>query len=559
MPTQKSASSEHELVFLPLGGSDEIGMNLNLFGYGPPEDRAWIMVDLGVTFGDERTPGIDLIMPDPEYILEYADNLVGLVLTHGHEDHIGAVAHLWPEIGCPIYATPFTAELVKGKFRDIGWIEEPPINVIPLGARFDLGPFNIELITLTHSIPEPNGLAIRTPAGMILHTGDWKIDPDPLIGECTDEVRLKELGDEGVRAMICDSTNVFSPGVAGSEADVRTHLLEVVKSVPNRVVITCFASNVTRVETVGRIALETGRDLCLIGRSMHRMVGAAKEVGLLKDFPPIVPEEEAGYVPRDKIVYLCTGSQGEQRAALARIASESHPHIALDPEDAVIFSSRVIPGNEVLIYELQNQLTERGVKVITAEDHFVHVSGHPCRDELAQMYQWVRPQIAVPVHGEARHLREHADLAKSLQIPEAVVPSNGTMVRLHPGPAEIIDECPNGRLYLDGNVLTTSDHLRERRKLSFAGLVNVALVMDEDGRLLASPMTKARGVPDLDQDEESWLAELEDWVEEAVGRVPKKIARDDEQVELAVRRTVRRFLSEAWGKRPLIDVSILRA
>lgn len=475
-----SPKADDELLFLPLGGSGEIGMNLNLYGYGPEDGRQWIIVDLGVTFGDERTPGVDLIMPDPAFIEDRREELLGIVLTHAHEDHIGAVAHLWPRLRCPVYATPFTATMVRGKLIEAGLEGEVPLHIIPLGHRFDLGPFDIELVTLTHSILEPNALAIRTPLGLVMHTGDWKIDPDPVLGDDIDIARLTEIGDEGVRAIVCDSTNVFSPGTSGSEADVATSLIELIRPMEGRVAVTTFASNVARLESIARAAAACDRHAVLVGRAMYRVVAAARDAGYLKDLPPFLTEHDAGYLPREKVLFICTGSQGEPRAALARIAEDGHPNIVLEKGDCVVFSSRVIPGNEVSIFDLQNTLALRGIRVITEKDHFVHVSGHPCRDELARMYQWIRPEISVPVHGEARHLAEHAALARELQVPQQVVIRNGLMVRLAPGPAEIIDEAPSGRIYLDGDVLTASDEgaVQERRRLAFAGSAFVSVVLD---------------------------------------------------------------------------------
>ncbi len=550
-----------ELVFLPLGGSGEIGMNLNLFGYGPEDDRQWIMVDLGVTFADERSPGIDLIMPDPEYILEYKDQILGLVLTHGHEDHIGAVAHLWPLLRCPIYATPFTAELVRGKLFEEGLEHEVPMHIVPLGGRMELGPFDIELVTLTHSIPEPNALAIRTPLGCILHTGDWKIDPKPLIGDVSDEAALRAFGDEGVMAMICDSTNVFDPGTSGSEGDVRDSLMALVGELKGRIAVACFASNVARVQTIADVAKAHGRHLCLVGRSLHRMVAAGISTGILKDLGDVVQDDEAGYLPPDKILYLCTGSQGEPRAALSRIAAGTHPEVTLEEGDTVIFSSRVIPGNEVGIYELQNRLAEQGVRIITDRDHFVHVSGHPCRDELAQMYQWVRPQTAIPVHGEARHLLEHAALAKDLQVPHAVVPANGTMVRLAPGTPGIIDEVPVGRLYLDGDVLVDEDesHLRERRKVAYAGYATVTVVINGKGRLLTDPVVSLIGIPEtIGLHGEPLLDIVEDDVCAAADRLKHRDLMNDDRVEQELFRSARNAIRQHWGKKTMVDVIIMR-
>ncbi|MDO8840559.1 MAG: ribonuclease J [Parvibaculum sp.] len=559
----RSPASPHtndELVFLPLGGSGEIGMNLNLYGYGPADDRHWIMVDLGVTFGDERTPGIDLIMPDPAFIEERRDRLLGIVLTHAHEDHIGAVAHLWPRLRCPVYATPFTATMVRGKLIEAGLESEVPMHIIPLGHRFDLGPFDIELVTLTHSILEPNALAIRTALGLVMHTGDWKIDPDPVLGGDIDIARLTEIGDEGVRAIVCDSTNVFSPGSSGSEADVATSLIELIRPLEGRVAVTTFASNVARLESIARAAAACDRHAVLVGRAMHRVVAAARDAGYLNDLPPFVSEQDAGYLPREKVLFICTGSQGEPRAALARIAEDGHPNITFNRGDSVIFSSRVIPGNEISIFDLQNTLALRGVRVITEKDHFVHVSGHPCRDELARMYQWIRPEISVPVHGEARHLAEHAALARELQVPQQVVIRNGLMVRLAPGPAEIVDEAPSGRIYLDGEVLTAADEgaVQERRRLAFAGSVFVSIVLDGKGQVRGDPQVRLMGLPEEDGNGVDFEDRALDAVDEALDRLPAKRRDDDDTVAEFLRRAVRGALRRQWGKKPQVDVVVTR-
>lgn len=560
MSKRISQAPHDELVFLPLGGSGEIGMNLNLYGYGPEEDRRWIIVDLGVTFGDDRTPGIDLIMPDPAFIEERRDELLGIVLTHAHEDHIGAVARLWPRLRCPVYATPFTAAMVRGKLIEAGIESQVPMHIIPLGHRFDLGPFDIELVTLTHSILEPNALAIRTSLGLVLHTGDWKIDRDPVVGDDIDEARLRAIGDEGVRAIVCDSTNVFTPGTSGSEADVAASLIELLKQCEGRVAITTFASNVARLESIIRAGEAVGRHPVLVGRSMYRVVAAAREAGYLHDLPPILDEDDAGYLPRDKVLYICTGSQGEPRAALARIAEDSHPHIVLEKGDTVVFSSRIIPGNETSIFDLQNQLAERGVRVITEKDHFVHVSGHPCRDELALMYQWIRPEVAVPVHGEARHLAEHAALARELQVPEQVIVRNGLIVRLAPGPAEIVDEAPSGRIYLDGDVLTDQDEgaVQERRRLAFAGSVFVSLVLDGKGDVRGEPQVRLMGLPEEDSNGVPFEDRALDAVDEALDRLPRKRRGDDSAVAEFLRRAVRGALRREWGKKPQVAVVVTR-
>tara|TARA_R110000824_G_scaffold155226_6_gene327735 strand:- start:25094 stop:26773 length:1680 start_codon:yes stop_codon:yes gene_type:complete len=556
----KAQSTTDELVFLPLGGSGEIGMNLNLYGHGPAKARQWIMVDLGVTFGDDSTPGIDLIMPDTRYIEDHVDNLLGLVLTHAHEDHIGAVAHLWPRLRCPVYATPFTATLVRAKLLEKGIETQVPLHIVPLGGSITLGPFDIEFVTLTHSIPEPNALAIRTPLGTIMHTGDWKIDPDPLLGDNMDIARLTAIGDEGVRAMVCDSTNVFSPGTSGSEGDVAKALIEAIRPCKGRVAVTAFASNVARIQSIARAAEACDRHVVLVGRAMFRLVGAAREAGYLADLPPFLTEHDVGYIPNDKVLLICTGSQGEPRAALARIVEDSHPNITLSKGDTVIFSSRVIPGNETSIFDLQNRLSQRGISIITERDHFVHVSGHPCRDELTHMYQWVRPELAIPVHGEARHLAEHSALARQLQVPETITTRNGLMTRIAPGPAEVIGEVPNGRLYLDGDVLIASDEgaVQERRKLSIAGAIFVTLVLDEKGEVRGDPQARLFGLPEEDSDGELFEDLVLDAVDEALDRMPAKRRKDEEAVAEAVRRSVRGSIRREWGKKAQVSVIVTR-
>ena len=555
-----SPKADDELLFLPLGGSGEIGMNLNLYGYGPEDGRQWIIVDLGVTFGAERTPGVDLIMPDPAFTEARREELLAIVLTHAHEDHIGAVAHLWPRLRCPVYATPFTATMVRGKLIEAGLEGEVPLHIIPLGHRFDLGPFDIELVTLTHSILEPNALAIRTPLGLVMHTGDWKIDPDPVLGDDIDIARLTEIGDEGVRAIVCDSTNVFSPGTSGSEADVAASLIELIRPMEGRVAVTTFASNVARLESIARAAAACGRHAVLVGRAMYRVVAAARDAGYLKDLPPFLTEHDAGYLPREKVLFICTGSQGEPRAALARIAEDGHPNIVLEKGDCVVFSSRVIPGNEVSIFDLQNTLALRGIRVITEKDHFVHVSGHPCRDELARMYQWIRPEISVPVHGEARHLAEHAALARELQVPQQVVIRNGLMVRLAPGPAEIIDEAPSGSIYLDGDVLTASDEgaVQERRRLAFAGSAFVSVVLDGKGQLRGDPQVRLMGLPEDDGNGTDFEDIALDAIDTAFDRLPAKRRGDDDTVAEFLRRAVRGALRREWGKKPQVAVVVTR-
>jgi ribonuclease J len=555
-------SKNDELVFLPLGGSNEIGMNFNLYGFGPAHDRKWIVVDLGVTFGDQTTPGVEIILPDPSYIEPYAKDIIGIVLTHAHEDHLGAVHWLWPRLKAPVYATPFTAFLLREKLRDAGILDDVPITEVPLGGRFSLGPFDLELITLTHSIPEPNGLAIKTPLGTILHTGDWKIDPEPQLGAPTDEAAIRRLGDEGVLAMVCDSTNVFVEGSAGSEADVREALGNLIKSLSGKIAVACFASNVARMDTVIRAAQACGRKVCLAGRSMHRMAAAARSVGLLQGLEPFINDDQAKHLPENEILFLCTGSQGEARAALSRIADGSHPHVKLGSGDHVVFSSRVIPGNEIPIRNLQNKLADRGVRLHTERDTpGIHVSGHPCRDELRQMYAWVRPEIAVPTHGERRHLIEHAAFAKDLQVPHAISPRNGDMVRLAPGMPEIIDEVPAGRLYVDGGVVTpeNGDALRERRHAAFNGMLVVSIVLDGRNKIVSGPQVRGIG---LAGDEEYTLDDALDDLAEEAETAYKKLQGDvrelDEAIESAISRAVKKAAFRIWERKPVVETTVLR-
>jgi ribonuclease J len=553
---------DDELVFLPLGGSNEIGMNFNLYGYGPAHARKWIVVDLGVTFGDLTTPGVDIILPDPEFIEQHADDILGIVITHAHEDHLGAVAWLWPRLRAPLYATPFTAFLLREKLRENDLLDEVEIHEVALGGHVKLGPFDLELITLTHSIPEPNGLAIRTPLGAILHTGDWKIDPDPLLGGATDADAIRRLGDEGVLAMVCDSTNVFVDGVAGSEAEVRAALIPLIGSLTGKVAVACFASNVARMDSAIRAAAAAGRRVCLVGRSMIRMAAAARSVGFLADIAPFVTEAEANALPKDKVLYLCTGSQGEPRAALSRIADGSHPQVKLGQGDACVFSSRVIPGNEVAIRNLQNKLADRGVRLYTERDHpGIHVSGHPCRDELAEMYRWARPTIAVPTHGERRHLLEHAAFARDLQVPQQVAPRNGDMVRLAPGRAEIIDETPAGRLYVDAGVVTPEhgEALRERRHAAFNGMLTAAVVLDGRGKIVSGPQIRAVGLPvDEDYPMEDALDDLAHEAETAFNRLSQDDRDTDEAVETAISRALKKASQRVWGRRPVVETTVLR-
>lgn len=543
------------LFFVPLGGTGEIGMNLNLYGYAGD----WLILDCGVTFGDDSQPGIEVVMPDPAFIVERRERLLGIVATHAHEDHIGAIPYLWDRLHCPIWATPFTASLLRAKLSEAGIATKVPLNVVPMSGRFTIGPFDLELITLTHSIPEPNAVVLRTPVGTVLHTGDWKLDPDPLIGPTADEDALRRLGDEGVLAMVGDSTNALRPGSSGSEADLRRSLIDLVGRYDARVAVACFASNVARLETIAWAGFAHGRDVALVGRSLRRIDTAARENGYLADVPRFLTEDEAGYIPRDKILMICTGSQGEPRSALARIAREDHPHVVLDPGDVVIFSSRIIPGNEKAINRLQNALVRLGVEIVTEEDHFVHVSGHPARDELVRMYQMVRPRVSIPVHGEARHLIAHAHLAEECQVQQPLVIQNGDMVRLTPSGAAIVDEVPVGRLACDGKGLLPIDGsaLKDRRRVTFNGSAVTTLVVDRHGRLVAAPAISLIG---LVEGAAAAAAEpvLRNSVQRAVEELPAGARRDDDVVRDVVRRTLRRVINDRFGKRPLIEIHLMR-
>lgn len=553
-------SDTEELVFLPLGGSNEIGMNLNAYGFGPAHDRKWIIVDVGVTFGDPTTPGVDVIVPDPTFL--EGEDILGIVLTHAHEDHIGALGWLWPRIKAPLYATPFTAFLIREKLRDANLLDQVTLHEAPLGSTVNLGPFEVTYVTITHSIAEPNGLAIRTPLGVVLHTGDWKIDNDPVVGERTDVETIQRLGDEGVLAMVCDSTNVFVDGSAGSEGDVKVALAELISGLEGRVAVGCFASNVARMDSVIRAAEAAGRRVALAGRSMHRITAAAKSVGMLNDVKPFLSEQEARVWPADEILYLCTGSQGEARAALSRVAAGNHPFIKLGSGDHCIFSSRVIPGNELAIGRLQDALADRGVRLYTEKDHpGIHVSGHPCRDELRQMYQWARPRIAVPTHGMRRHLIEHANLARDMQVPETVTPRNGDMVRLAPGPAGVIDEVPSGRLYVDGGMLVeeAGEALRERRHAASNGVLIVSFVMDRRGKIVSDIDVRGIGLPG---DEGSPLGEalddLAERVEQTVRSLKGEALEDELVIEQAVARTLKKASQQIWDRRPIVETIVLR-
>ena len=536
-------------------------MNLNAYGYGPEANREWIIVDVGVTFGDLSTPGVDVIVPDPTYL--EGENLKGIILTHAHEDHIGALGWLWTRIKAPLYATPFTAFLIREKLREAGILDQVKIHEVPLGGTIDLGPFKVEMVTMTHSIAEPNGLAITTPLGTVLHTGDWKIDEAPVIGRTTDSDAIKSLGDDGLLALVCDSTNVFVEGSAGSESDVRHALFDLIGSLKTgRIAVGCFASNVARMDSVIAAAEAAGRRVFLAGRSMNRITSAAKHVGLLANAGKFLSDEEARRWPDDQILYLCTGSQGEANAALARVSGGTHPVVKLGLGDHCIFSSRVIPGNELSIARLQDRLSDRGVRIYTEKDHpGIHVSGHPCRDELRQIYAWARPQIAVPTHGMRRHLAEHAILARELGVEQTVTPRNGDVVRLAPGPATIIDEVPNGRLFVDGGMLVTEqgEALRERRHASTNGVLIVSFALDRRGKIVSDIDLRAIGLPSGDENPlEDALDNMAERVEQVVRSLKAEALEDDMVIEQAVSRTLKKAGQQFWDRRPIVETIVLR-
>jgi ribonuclease J len=548
-----------ELVFAPLGGVGEIGMNLSIYGIGSEARRTWLAVDLGVSFGSEDQPGIYLVMPDVRFLAEERRNLVGIVLTHAHEDHFGALIDLWPKLRVPVYATPFTAALFAAKRLGEPGAPDIPIQVVEQGARFALGPFDIEIVPVAHSIPESNALIIRTALGTVLHTGDWKIDPTPVIGLPTDEARLRAVGDEGVLALVGDSTNAVRDGRSPSEVDVAETLAELIASAPGRVAVTTFASNVARIRSAAAAAFAVGREVVVVGRAMERTIQVARETGYLDGIADFRSVDVYGHLPPDKVVALCTGSQGELRAALSRIATDEHPEVTLNKGDRVIFSSRTIPGNERSVNRIINGLVRQGIEVITDRTRLVHVSGHPRRAELEDMYRWVRPRIAIPVHGEALHLNEHADLARRLGVPEVILCQDGDLIRLAPGPAGIVDEVPVARLYKDGRILVEADGrtVPERRRLSFAGVVSVALAVTRTGELAADPEVELTGIPPTDGDGERMadiaLAAAVDTFEQ----LPRARRRDPDAIAESVTRGVRAAIAGRWTKKPVCHVHVL--
>ncbi len=550
---------KEQLIFCPLGGSGEIGMNMNLYAYGKEDNQKWIIVDMGVTFADDTIPGIDLIYPDAGFIEDKKNDLLGLILTHAHEDHIGAVAHIWPKLKCKIYATPFTAILLQEKFKEKKIDVTNSLNIVQLNSKINLGPFTIDFVTLTHSILEPNGLSITTPSGTILHTGDWKVDPNPMIGENIDKEKLIEIGKKGVMAMICDSTNVFSEGRAGSEQDVRKSLLSIIEKKNKRVIVTSFASNVARMETVFYCAKKTNRKISLIGRSMNRIYKAARQCGYLQNLDEPIDPRDANKVSREKIIYLCTGSQGEPMGAMNRIINDIHPDIFVETGDTIIFSSKIIPGNEKKLYSLHNEISKKGIEIITEENAFVHVSGHPNRDDLKDMYSWVKPKCIIPVHGEHRHMREHVDFAKKMQIPHTLLIENGDIIKIFPGnKPEIIDKAPSGKMYLDGSVGVFSDSksIKDRKNISINGYLEVTLIVANNGKI-KKPIISFKGIPE-NQYSENVIFDMEDEINNICRSFSLNNKNQEKNLIESLKQNCRKIIKERTGKKPFTNINIAR-
>jgi ribonuclease J len=556
MSAKKAAMDD--FVFLPLGGVGEIGMNLGLYGYGPSNRRRWLAVDFGVSFAGPDLPGVDLVLPDIRYLVEERDFIEAIVITHAHEDHFGALLDLWPRLRVPVYASPFTAGLLNAKRAAQPGAPEIPITIVKPGERVTIGDFEVEFIAVAHSILEPMALAIRTPLGTVVHTGDWKLDPEPVLGPLTDAARLAEIGDEGVLALVCDSTNAMRDGRSPSETEVGASLTEIVKEATGRVAFTTFASNVGRIKSIALAAQAADRQVVVVGRALRRAIEVATELGYMEGLPPFLDEESYGYLPRSKVVAILTGSQGEPRAALARIAEDEHKFVGLSPGDTVVFSARPIPGNEKAIGNIINALCDQGIVVITDRDRLVHVSGHPRRDELAEMYGWVRPEIAIPVHGEAMHLWAHAAFARDMGVKQVVLTENGNIVRLAPGPAEEIDDVPVGRLYKDGIIIADADGIGvpERRKLAFAGHVAISVVLDSKGSVVVDPEIALTGLPIQGVSGHPFEETVMTAVLGTIESIPRARRRDPELVREAIRRSVRASVRQAWGKKPLCTVFV---
>ena len=552
--------SKNEILFCPLGGSGEIGANMNLYGFGNPSNHKWIIVDCGITFAQENIPGVDVIIPDPDFIYQNKKNCVAMIITHGHEDHIGALTHVWPNLKTKIYATPFTASLIKEKFKEKKINIDDYLKIIPLNGNIDLDSIKIELISLTHSILEPNALLIEYDGNKIFHTGDWKCDLDPMIGDNFNEKKLKEIGNLGILAMICDSTNIFTEGRSGSEKDVKESMLRIFENQKKRILVTTFASNAARMQTVFQCADKVGRYVSLVGRSMHRIYNTAKSCGYFSELKPPIDPRDVKKIPREKIVYLCTGSQGEPRGAMNRICNQDHPDVDIVADDTVIFSSRIIPGNEKKLYAMHNILVRRGINVVSEENAFIHVSGHPGREEMHEMYDWIKPDISVPVHGEHRHLKEHNMFAKVKKIKQPMLIENGDVLRLFPGRAEIINKVNSGKLLVDGNRLVDEESqcLRDRKNISFNGFMDVSIIISKNGTVDRSPIINLKGLPLYDQELNEIKYELEDRIFDICKSYSLNNKKQEGNLIDNLKNSLRKIIQSRMSKKPFTNINLIR-
>ncbi len=552
--------SINEVLFCPLGGSGEIGANMNLYGFGQTNNHKWLIVDCGITFAEENIPGVDIIIPDPEFIYQNKSNCLGIVITHGHEDHIGALTYIWPNLKTNIYATPFTGALIKEKFKEKKINIDDYLKIITLNGSIELNPIKINLISLTHSILEPNALLIEYDGKKIFHTGDWKCDLEPMMGDNINEKKLKEIGDQGILAMICDSTNIFTEGRSGSERDVNESMLRIFEKQKNRIIVTTFASNAARMQTVFQCAEKVGRHVSLVGRSMHRIFNTAKACGYFSNIKPPLDPRDVKKIPKEKIVYLCTGSQGEPRGAMNKICNQDHPDVEISPNDTVIFSSRIIPGNEKKLYAMHNLLVRRGINVISEENAFIHVSGHPGREEMNEMYNWIRPEISVPVHGEHRHLKEHNSFAKEKQIKQPVLIENGDVLKIFPGKSEIINKVNSGKLLVDGNRLVDEESaaLRDRKNISFNGLMDISLIISKNGNIERSPIFNIKGLPISDHELNEIKYELEDKIFDICRSYSLNNKKQEINLIDNLKKSLRKIINLRVSKKPYTNINLIR-
>jgi ribonuclease J len=542
-----------DFLFLPLGGSNEIGMNVNLYHY----NGKWIMCDLGAGFAGDTFPGVDMVAPDLSFVYENLKDFLGIVLTHAHEDHVGSVGYLYNQLKLPIYATPFTAAVAKNKLQQAGQDLTAKINIVQPGSRFKLGDFDLELIQLTHSIPEMNAIHIRTPLGNVLHTGDWKFDPNPVVLPTSDFAKLEAIGKEGVLAMVCDSTNVFNDRFTGSEGDLLPHLTKLIKEQTGMVYVTTFASNIARVDTICRAAYAAGRKVAIAGLSLDRITGFAKETGYMRDIDPFISDTKIAELPRHKVLVICTGCQGEERAAMSKIANNEHHYLKITPKDSVIFSSKIIPGNEKKLFKLFNKFVRLKCNVFTEKDHIVHVSGHPSREELTRMYELVKPQVAIPVHGEAVHLREHNLLTKRIGVPKSIEIQNGEVIKLAPGNTESLAHIKFGYLGVDGYTLQPEhgEVMSLRRKMRASGLVFVSVVLDKTARIIGNPVVKTPGLIESTGNE-GFISYLEEEVVRLIDSQPRDSG--DEEFEKKIRKMIKKIIEKELYKAPAVEVAIIR-